>query len=115
MIELQQAYNREMVRKWRNVLLITIMMSNLLALMGENIEETYVITPSKMDDFNTCHNFLHLRLGVPTIVLLLNILPAWCLSIMQQIEIKTIKIQRLVAAAAQEAEQNKQKENEENK
>ena len=114
MIELQQAYNREMDRKWRNVLLITIMMSNLMALMGENIEESYVITPSKMDDFNKCHNFLHLRLGVPTIVLLLNILPAWCLSIMQQIEIKTIKLQRLVAAAAQE-EQNKQKENEENK
>ena len=94
-----------MARKWRNVLLITIMMPNLLALMGENIEETYVITPSKMDDFNTCHNFLHLRLGVPTIILLLNILPAWCLSIMQQIELKTIKLQRLVADAQEERKQ----------
>ena len=94
-----------MARKWRNVLLITIMMSNLLALMGENIEETYVITPSKMDDFNTCHNFLHLRLCVPTIILLLNILPAWCLSIMHQIELKTIKLQRLVADAQEERKQ----------
>ena len=98
--------NREIAHKWRNILLIFVMASNLMALMGENIEENYVIAPSKLDDnFN---NFLHMRLGIPTVILLLNVLPAWCLSIMQQIEIKTTALEK--KAEAEKAAKNQQQQ-----
>ena len=77
-----------------------------MALMGENIEENYVNAPSKLDDnFN---NFLHMRLGIPTVILLLNVLPAWCLSIMQQIEIKTTALEK--KAEAEKAAKNQQQQ-----